>query len=105
VTSLSSEALLGREQELGGIDGLLDAIAEHGGSMLIRGEAGLGKSALLDEAGARATGRGIAVLRTAGAPSETQLAFSGLRRGGRRPQAGLSAAPIDGQYLGQLRSS
>ena len=80
MTLLSSAVLLGRDQELGTIDSLLDGIGDGGGSMLIRGEAGLGKSALLDEAEARAAGRGIAVLRTAGAPSETQLAFSGLQK-------------------------
>jgi hypothetical protein len=80
MASLASDALLGREQELRAIDGLLDGIRDRGGSMLVRGEAGLGKSALLDEAEARATARGIAVLRTAGAPSEMQMAFSGLHR-------------------------
>jgi DNA-binding CsgD family transcriptional regulator len=78
--SVTSQALIGREQELSTIDARLEAIGDRGGSMLIRGEAGLGKSALLDEAEARAAGRGIAVLRTAGVPSETQLAFSGLQK-------------------------
>jgi DNA-binding CsgD family transcriptional regulator len=78
--SLASEALLGREQELRAIDRLFDGIRDQGGSMLVRGEAGLGKSALLQEAEARATARGIAVLRTAGAPSEKQMAFSGLHQ-------------------------
>jgi predicted ATP-dependent serine protease len=71
---------VGGEQELRAIDGLFDGIRDQGGSMLVRGEAGLGKSALLQEAEARATARGIAVLRTAGAASEKQMAFSGLHQ-------------------------
>jgi DNA-binding CsgD family transcriptional regulator len=93
MASLTPQALLGREQELSAIDGLLDAIGDRGGSMLIRGDAGLGKSALLDEAEARAAARGIAVLRTAGAPSETQLAFSGLQKLLRPRLEGIDALP------------
>jgi DNA-binding CsgD family transcriptional regulator len=72
--------LLGREQELAVLDELLDHIDERGGALLIRSEAGLGKSALLDEAERRATRLGMTVLRTAGVPSESQMAFAGLHR-------------------------
>ena len=72
---LERPALLGREPELAAIDGLLDGIHDRGGSILIRGDAGIGKSALLDEAQARAVARGVAALRTAGAPSETKMLF------------------------------
>ena len=75
------------------IDGLLDAVDHRGGSVLIRGEAGFGKSALLAEAEACASGRGIAVLRTSGAPSETQLAFSGLQGLLRPCLRGIDALP------------
>lgn len=77
---LARQALLGREPELAAIEGLLDGIHDGGGSILIRGDAGLGKSALLDEAKIRAVARGVAALRTAGAPSETKMAFSGLHQ-------------------------
>jgi AAA ATPase domain/Bacterial regulatory proteins, luxR family len=41
--------LLGRESECEAIDGLLDAAkASRSGSLVLRGEAGIGKSALLD---------------------------------------------------------
>ena len=72
--------LFGREVELAAIDGLLDGVEERGGSLLVRGEAGLGKSALLDEAERRATELGITVLRTTGAPSESKMAFAGLHQ-------------------------
>ena len=45
--------------------------------MIIRGDAGLGKSALLADAVERA--RGMRVLRAAGAESDAELPFSGLR--------------------------
>ena len=72
--------LLGRERELAAIDELLDHVDDQGGSLLVRGEAGLGKSALLDEAARRARDFGMTVLRTAGVPSERQMAFAGLHR-------------------------
>lgn len=73
-------ALLGREPETAALDGLLDGLEDRGGSMVICGEAGVGKSALLDEARARAVERGMTVLRTTGAPSESQMAFAGLHQ-------------------------
>jgi hypothetical protein len=45
-----------------------------------RGEAGIGKSALLAAAGDRARERGAAVVTTTGTQSEALLAFGGLHR-------------------------
>jgi predicted ATPase len=72
--------LLGRELELAAIDELLDHIDDRGGALLVRGKAGLGKSALLDEAARRASDLGMSVLTTAGVPSERQMAFARLHR-------------------------
>ncbi len=72
--------LLGRERELAAIDELLDRPPEGGGSLLVQGEAGIGKTTLLDAAAQRAVGRGMMVLRTAGVPSETEMPFAGLDR-------------------------
>ncbi len=72
--------LTGRERELAVIDGLLARLDEGGGAMLLRGAAGIGKSALLEEAQQRASERGITILKTAGVPSERQMAFAGLHR-------------------------
>ncbi|SRR6266568_7432492 len=40
-------SLLGRDRELSALAGLIDRIGEHGGSMVVLGEPGVGKSALL----------------------------------------------------------
>src|SRR3954449_6847085 len=71
--------LIGREREVAHIEGLLDA-ARRGESsaLLVTGDAGIGKSALLGEAGERAQALGIRVLRTRGFESESDIAFAGL---------------------------
>lgn len=48
--------------------------------MLVRGEAGIGKSALLLETTGNAAARGMQVLRTAGVESETHMPFAGLHQ-------------------------
>ncbi len=69
--------LIGRGSERAELDALLEqAAAGSGGSLLLRGEPGIGKSALLDYAAAQAVG--FRVLRAAGVESESELAFSAL---------------------------
>src|SRR5262245_32849404 len=68
--------LLGRAVEQARITTLLDgAAAGHSAALVIRGEAGIGKSALLDEAAARS---GFQVLRARGVESESEIGYSGL---------------------------
>jgi len=55
---------------------LAEAAAGHGGALVLRGEPGIGKSALLDDAEARATG--MRVLRARGIEAEAELPFSAL---------------------------
>jgi DNA-binding CsgD family transcriptional regulator len=71
--------LHGRSSECQLLDRLL-AAGQAGQSqvLVLRGEAGIGKSALLDYLGQRATG--WRVLRAAGAESEMELAFAGLHQ-------------------------
>src|SRR3712207_3202112 len=70
--------LYGRERELAGIDELLDgARSGRSGALVITGEPGIGKTALLDEAERRA-GDGLSVLRASGYESERELPFAGL---------------------------
>jgi DNA-binding CsgD family transcriptional regulator len=71
--------LLGRATECGLIDGLLTAaVAGTSGVLVIRGEIGVGKSALLQDAATRATELGMSVLRCRGLESESQLPYAGL---------------------------
>ena len=72
--------LLGRERELTTIDDLLRQIGGGGGALLVSGEAGIGKTALLEWADLRAEELGLSVLSTAGVPSEAHMAFAGLHR-------------------------
>jgi hypothetical protein len=55
-------------------------IPERGGALAVRGDPGIGKIAMLAAASATASSKGVLVLRTAGAQSETGLAFAGLHQ-------------------------
>jgi AAA ATPase domain len=71
--------LYGREAERARIDALLDgARASRSGVLVLRGQAGIGKSALLDHAVAEAGE--TPVLRASGVESESELAFAGLHQ-------------------------
>jgi DNA-binding CsgD family transcriptional regulator len=85
--------LLGREPELATIESILRDVRSGGAALVLRGEPGIGKSALLEWTAGRAEELGAAVLRTAGAPSETQMAFAGLQRLLRQHLAGLDDLP------------
>jgi len=62
------------------LDQLVARIPERGGALVLRGDPGIGKSALLAVASATAGSKGVSVLRTAGAQSEIGLAFAGLHQ-------------------------
>ncbi|MFB9239109.1 AAA family ATPase [Plantactinospora siamensis] len=69
--------LVGRADECGRLDELLAAAVEgRGGALVLRGTAGVGKTALLDRCAARAGG--MRVLRATGVPFEAELPFSAL---------------------------
>jgi DNA-binding CsgD family transcriptional regulator len=76
----TAQLLIGRDRELAKLYALVDGIDEQGGALVVRGEAGIGKSALLAAAKERALHRGITVVSTTGALSEAQLAFAGLHQ-------------------------
>jgi DNA-binding CsgD family transcriptional regulator len=86
--------LHGRDAERARLGQLLKAAHEgRAGSVLIRGEPGMGKSALLDDTAAAATAAGVSVLRTAGLEAESALAFAALHRLLRPALASRSALP------------
>ena len=71
--------LHGRDLERGRLAEMLETAQKgQAASLLIRGEPGMGKSALLDDTAARASG--FRVLRTSGLEAESALAFAALHR-------------------------
>jgi len=71
-------ALAGRDGDLGVIQAFLDEASAGGAALLLTGEPGVGKTALLDAAQERAMAGGVRVLRAAGAQFEADVSFSGL---------------------------
>jgi DNA-binding CsgD family transcriptional regulator len=77
----AERGLYGRERELGALGELLGRLGQDaGGALVVRGEAGIGKSALLAAATGEATERGMRVLSAAGVQSEAQISFAGLHQ-------------------------
>jgi DNA-binding CsgD family transcriptional regulator len=80
--------LAGRETECARLDELLAAARSgHSATLVVRGEAGIGKSALLEYAAERS--EGCRVLRAIGAEWEMELPFAGLHQ--------LCGALLDGR--------
>ena len=70
---------LGRRSECEALDRLLDAVRSgESRALVLRGEAGIGKTALLDYLAEQAAGCRVA--RAAGVESEMELAFAGLHQ-------------------------
>jgi DNA-binding CsgD family transcriptional regulator len=107
--------LPGRGDECASLDRLLEgALAGRGGVLVLRGEAGVGKSALLEYAIAAAPT--LRVIRVPGMESEMELAFAGLhqlcapmidrlervpgpQRGALETTFGLSAGAVPDRFL------
>jgi DNA-binding CsgD family transcriptional regulator len=75
----SASGLVDRRRERDVLDGLLEAVrAGESRALLLRGDPGVGKTALMDYLALRA--RGFRVARVTGVQSEMELAFAGLHR-------------------------
>jgi uncharacterized membrane protein YgcG len=72
--------LVGRDPEIAVVESLLAGIGDGGGSLLVLGDPGIGKSALAAVASRRAADRGMRVLACAGVPGEAHLSFAGLHQ-------------------------
>jgi len=110
-----ASGLTDRHAERGVLDQLLNAVRAGGSRVLVvHGEPGVGKSALLDYLARRAAG--CRVVRAAGVESEMELAFAGLhqllapvldhaeglpgpQREALRTAFGLSAGPVPDRFL------
>jgi hypothetical protein len=73
-------SLIGRDGDLEYITAFVDQAAASGGALLLSGEAGVGKTVLLDAAAAHAESAGSRVLRAAGAEFEGAVSFAGLNQ-------------------------
>src|SRR6478609_6577077 len=83
VASVQAESgveLLGRDDELAQLYAVIGGIGQRGGALVVRGEAGIGKSALLEAAAVHAREREVAVVSVTGSPSESRFAFAGLHQ-------------------------
>jgi DNA-binding CsgD family transcriptional regulator len=107
--------LTGRVSERGVLDRFVAGVrAGEGRALVVRGEPGVGKTALLDYLAERASGCRVA--RAAGVQSEMELAFAGLhqlcapmldhaeslpapQRAALRTAFGLSAGPVPDRFL------
>lgn len=73
--------LFGRSAECEALGGLLARAAEgFSGALVLRGAAGVGKTALLDDTLAAAAAAGMQTVRLTGVEPETQLGYAGLHR-------------------------
>ena len=75
----ASQALFGRDTEIASITAFLGRESQSDvGALILSGDAGVGKSALLDEAAGSAAASGYTVIRTAGAEAESEMGFAAL---------------------------
>jgi DNA-binding CsgD family transcriptional regulator/tetratricopeptide (TPR) repeat protein len=76
----ANTALFGREPQLAALGDLIDHVRDRGGALVVTGEPGVGKSALLRQASMDARKAGMLVLTMSGVQSESLLPFAGLHQ-------------------------
>ena len=76
----SGHPLVGRERDLALLGAIVERAGDSGAAVLVTGDAGVGKTALVNLVASDARGRGVLVLRAAGAEFEAALSFSGLNQ-------------------------
>jgi DNA-binding CsgD family transcriptional regulator len=76
----TTSLLYGRDQEMARLRDMIDRVPDRGGALVLRGEAGIGKSALISQAAAWARESGLSVLTATGVQSEARFAFAGLHQ-------------------------
>jgi DNA-binding CsgD family transcriptional regulator len=74
------DELVGRDVELSQLDTALATASEHGAALLLTGQAGIGKTSLLDALVTKARGRAYRELAVTGVESEAQLPYAGLHQ-------------------------
>jgi DNA-binding CsgD family transcriptional regulator len=74
------DRMIGRAEDVAWIVDIVDRMVSSGGSVLLSGEAGIGKSTLLEAGAVEARRRGMRVLRAEGAEFESNLSYSALNQ-------------------------
>jgi DNA-binding CsgD family transcriptional regulator len=77
---MMSPSLVGRDREVEALVAVVDRIGERGGSIVVLGEPGVGKSSLLRAMAEHGSSAGVQVLETTGVECEAQLPFAGLHQ-------------------------
>jgi DNA-binding CsgD family transcriptional regulator len=85
--------IVGREAGLARLHGLVDPVPQASQVLLVTGEAGMGKTALLADTAGRARAAGVRVLSVTGRESEARLAFAGLHQLLRPVLPGVAGLP------------
>jgi DNA-binding CsgD family transcriptional regulator len=85
--------IIGREAALARLRGLVDQAPLASQVLLVTGEAGMGKTALLADAAGRARSAGMRVLSVTSRESESRLAFAGLHQLLRPVLSGAAGLP------------
>ncbi len=80
VASWRGPRLIGRDPELDVLSAFFERLADDGAALLLLGDPGVGKTALLDAAAGVAREAGVLVLRLAGVQFETTMSFAGLNQ-------------------------
>jgi hypothetical protein len=80
MTAGRAPGLIGRDRELEALTDLLGRVAQNGQALVVIGDPGIGKSALLAAAQDGAHAAGFRVLSAVGVESEAQLPFAGLHQ-------------------------
>ena len=102
---MSGTALVGRDAELDAIDRLIEAAARGESSLLlVRGEAGIGKTRLLDRLSHRAAERRFAVLRGRATELESDVPNPDVIADLMRRLSAMTLAAATDQPAGNLRS-
>jgi DNA-binding CsgD family transcriptional regulator len=90
---MSMAAIVNRDREQSIITSLLNGVRQRGAALVVSGDPGIGKSALVTEASRTAASMGMLPLATSGAQAEANLAFAGLHQLLRPVLAHLDALP------------
>jgi DNA-binding CsgD family transcriptional regulator len=72
--------LVGRDRDITVVRAFVDQAAAHGGALVLSGEAGVGKTAVIEAAMSYAVTAGLQLLRATGAQFEADVSFAGLHQ-------------------------